>query len=196
MTERHEHRQTLSGKFLRVTIPLIFLSVLGVFALVETMTHRNAVSRLEQTLDSMIRTQAAALANPVWNLDDDQIRLSLEAIVTNPEILSAWIFGEDGALMNEAGAVPEGASPGNLMPLHRDIVYEAGTGPKTIGALEFVATQQFVWEQTINRLLIAAVIALVAVSIEVAAALYALRTIIGQPLARLLASMRRRVTRR
>jgi len=191
MTERHEHRQTLSGKFLRVTIPLIFLSVLGVFALVETMTHRNAVSRLEQTLDSMIRTQAAALANPVWNLDDDQIRLSLEAIVTNPEILSARVFGEDGALMNAAGAVSEDAAPGNLMPLRRDIAYDAGAGPKTIGALEFVATRQFVWEQTVNRLLIAAIIALVAVSIEVAAALYALRTIIGQPLARLLASISR-----
>ena len=189
MPRRQEHRQTLRGKFLRVTIPLIFLSVIGVFAIVELMTHRNAVARLEQTLDSMIDTQAAALANPLWNLDDDQIGLSLEAIVTNREILSARVLGEDGKLMREAGGVAEDASPGNLMPLRRSIVFDAGAGPKTIGALEFIATRQLVWEQTKNRLLIAAVIALVAVSIEVAAALYALRTIIGQPLARLLASI-------
>jgi class 3 adenylate cyclase len=176
-------------KFLRVTIPLIFLSVIGVFSVIELMTHRNAVSRMEHSLDGLIRTQAAALANPLWNLDIDQIRLSLAAIVTNREILSARVLGEDGKPMSEAGAVTETASPGDLMPLRREVVYDAGAGPKVIGVLEFVATRQFVWEQTRNRLLIAAVIALVAVSIEVAAALYALRTIIGRPLAELLASI-------
>jgi class 3 adenylate cyclase len=189
MRDGKERRQTLRGKFLRVTIPLIFLSVIGVFSVIELMTHRNAVSRMEHSLDGLIRTQAAALANPLWNLDIDQIRLSLAAIVTNREILSARVLGEDGKPMSEAGAVTETASPGDLMPLRREVVYDAGAGPKVIGVLEFVATRQFVWEQTRNRLLIAAVIALVAVSIEVAAALYALRTIIGRPLAELLASI-------
>jgi PAS domain-containing protein len=165
------------------------LPAIGVFSVIELMTHRNAVSRMEHSLDGLIRTQAAALANPLWNLDIDQIRLSLAAIVTNREILSARVLGEDGKPMSEAGAVTETASPGDLMPLRREVVYDAGAGPKVIGVLEFVATRQFVWEQTRNRLLIAAVIALVAVSIEVAAALYALRTIIGRPLAELLASI-------
>jgi class 3 adenylate cyclase len=179
------------GKFLRVTIPLIFLSVIGVFAVIELMAHRNAVNRMEQSLDGLIQTQAAALANPLWNLDHDQIRLSLAAIVTNREIFSARVLGENGEPMSEAGEVPEAASPADLMPLSREIIFDAGTGPKVIGALEFVATRQFVWQQTRNRLLIAAVIALVAVSIEVAAALYALRTIIGRPLAELLVSINR-----
>ncbi len=192
MSPREKQRnKTLRGRFLRVTIPLIFLSVIGVFAVIELMTHRNAVARLEQTLNGMIRTQAAALANPVWNLDDEQIHLSLEAVVTNREILSARVLGEKGEVMSEAGVVPEDASPGDLIPLSREIVFNAAAGEKVIGTLEFVATRQFVWEQTQNRLMIAAVIALVAVSIEVAAALYALRTIIGQPLARLLASINR-----
>ena len=189
MTSSQEQRQTLRGKFLRVTIPLIFLSVIGVFSVIELMTHRTAVQRLEQNLHGMISTQAAALANPLWNLDDDQIRLSLEAIVTNREILSARVIGEKGDLISAVGGTPEGASEGDLMALNRPIVFDAGAGMKTIGTLEFIGTRQFVWEQTKNRLLIAALIALVAVSIEVAAALYALRTIIGQPLAQLLGSI-------
>jgi adenylate cyclase len=189
MIRHHNHRQTLRGKFLRITIPLIFLSVIGVFGVIELMTYRNAINRMEQVLDGMLRTQAAALANPLWNLDDDQIRLSLEAIVTNREILAARVLGEDGGLIGEAGAVSDRISPGDLMPLEREIIYDAGAGPNVIGTLEFVATREVVWERTRNRLLVAAVIALVAVSIEVAAALYALRTIIGQPLARLLASI-------
>lgn len=191
MIARKGHDQTLRAKFLRITIPLIFLSVIGVFAVIELMTHRNAVNRMEQSLEGLIKTQAAALANPLWNLDHDQIQLSLAAIVTNREILSAQVLGENGEQMSAAGEIPATASPTDLMPLSREIVFDAGTGPKLIGSLEFVATRQFVWQQTYNRLLIAAVIALVAVSIEVAAALYALRTIIGRPLELLLVSINR-----
>ena len=186
---KKEKRQTLRGKFLRVTIPLIFLSVIGVFAVIELMTHRSAVEHLEQTLKATIRTQAAALANPLWNLDHDQIRLSLEAIVTNRVILSARVLGEDGNQMGEGGAAPKDASPSNLMNFTRPVIFDAGAGPKKIGTLGFIATREFVNEQTRNRLLMAAVIALVAVSMEVAAALYALRTIIGKPLAQLLTSI-------
>lgn len=182
-------RQSLRGEFLRVTIPLIFISVIGVFTLIELMAHRSAVARMEQNLNAMVRTQAAVLANPLWNLDDEQIRLSLEAAVTNREILSARVTGEDGEVIGEAGAVPDDESPDDLISLSRNIVFDAGAGPKDIGTIEFVATRHFVWEQTRNRLYTAAVIALVAVTIEVGAALFALRTIIGRPLEKLLASI-------
>ena len=180
---------TLRTKFLRLTIPLIFLSVIGVFGIIEYLTHKNAVSRLENSMRGQIRTQATALANPLWNLDDEQISLALTAVVTNREILYARVLGENGTQMTAAGSVPENALTSNLIQLSRDIVFDAGAGPKVIGTLEFVATRQYLWEQTRNRLLFAAMIALVAVTIEVAAALYALRTIIGRPLAALLASI-------
>ncbi len=190
MIGKRSSGESLRGKFLRITIPLIFLSVIGVFAIIEMMTHRNTTNRMEQTLSSLLRTQAAALANPLWNLDDEQIRLSLEAIITNREILTARVLGEDGQVMSEAGSIPDNASAGDLIEFRREIVFDAGAGQKVIGTLEFIATREFVWEQTRNRLLIAAAIALVAVTMEVAAALYALRTIIGQPLSRLLASIK------
>ncbi|WP_428671772.1 adenylate/guanylate cyclase domain-containing protein [Roseibium sp.] len=191
MGSRPDGRRTLRAKFLRITIPLIFLSVIGVFSIIEVMTHLNTVARLERTLAGLADTQAAALANPLWNLDHEQIRLALEAVVTNREILSASVLGEDNQLMSTAGAVPEGTSGSDLMHLNREIVFDAGAGPKTIGTLEFVATRGFVWEQTRNRLVIAAIIALLAVSIEVAAALYALATIIGRPLQELLKAINR-----
>lgn len=184
-----QRRQTLRGKFLRVTIPLIFLSVIGVFSVIELMTHRAALQHLEQTLNAALRTQAAALANPLWNLDHDQIRLALEAIATNRVILSARVLGENGEAMGQVGDGPGAGADDDRITLSSPIVFDAGAGPKTIGTLEYVATRQFVNEQTRNRLLIAAVIALIAVAIEVAAALYALRTIIGRPLAQLLAAI-------
>jgi signal transduction histidine kinase len=183
---------SLRGKFLRITIPLIFLSVIAVFGVIELMTHRNAIQRTEQAFEAMARTQAAALANPLWNLDRDQISLSLEAIVTNREVLLARVIGEGGQPVASAGIVPASARTENLRRISRAIQFDAGAGARTIGKLEFVGTLQYVWEQTWGRLLIAAAIALVAVLIEVAAALYALRTIIGRPLERLLLSINAR----
>ncbi len=179
-------QQTIRGKFLRVTIPLIFLTVIGVFSVVELMTHKNAIDQLHETLAGMIATQSAALATPVWNLDREQIQLSLEAVVTNREIVAARIYGEDSTLMLEVGDL---AASGDHMILQRDIVYGTGAGPKTIGQLEFVATRQSVWERTRLRLFIAAGIALLAVTMAVAAALFALRRIIGFPLGKLLSSI-------
>ncbi|NIZ62521.1 hypothetical protein DL239_16235 [Sedimentitalea sp. CY04] len=189
MRSKQKALQTLRGKFLRITIPLIFLSVAGVFSVIELLAHRTSVDQLQQTLKGIIRTQAAALSNPVWNLDRDQILLSLQAVVTNLEIFSATVFDEKGNVMSAAGSVPDNASPSELIPLSQDILYNAGNGDRMIGALELIATRQFVRENTRKRLVIAAVVALVAVSIEVASALFALRRIVGQPLQRLLSSI-------
>ena len=179
-------RQTIRGKFLRVTIPLIFLTVIGVFSVIELMTHRSALDQLHETLDGMIETQSAALATPLWNLDYDQIQLSLEAVAANQEIIAARIYGEDGVVMLEVGE--SGAGEDDIL-LQRDVVHDAGAGPKAIGKLELIATPRHVWEQTRLRLLIAAIIALLAVGMEVAAALFALRRIIAKPLDRLLTSI-------
>ena len=61
----HKMQESLRGKFLRITIPLIFLSVIAVFGVIELMTHRNAIQRTEQAFEAMVRTQAAAMPLPL-----------------------------------------------------------------------------------------------------------------------------------
>ncbi len=177
---------TLRARFLRVTIPLIFISVAGVFVVIELMTHRASVQRLQQTLEGIVETQATALATPLWNLDHEQLRYSVEAIATNRDVIGASILGEDGAIMMSTGNIE--ASDDQIL-LQRDIIYDPGTGPKVIGSLTLAGTRENLWQQTRLRLFIAAGIALLAVFMEVAAALYALRRIIGIPLEKLLAAI-------
>ena len=168
-------------------MPLIFLSVLGVFTAIEIMAHRNAMSRLVQTSQALLRTQGAALASTLWNIDTEQIALSLEAIASNREVVLARVYGEDGELMVEAGDV-SGPVDDEIV-FRRDINFDAGTGARKIGEIEFVVTPRDIWEQTRARLLLAAGIALAAVAMEVSAALFALRRIVGVPLERLLGAI-------
>lgn len=177
---------TLRARFLRVTIPLIFISVAGVFIVIELMTHNNSVRQLQRTLEGIVATQAIALATPLWNLDYKQLRLSLEAVATNREVIGAAIEGEGGEMMMSVGTVQ--ASEDQLY-FQRDITFDAGTGAKKIGSLIILGTRDYLWQQTRLRLLIAAGIALLAVVMEVTAALFALRLIIGIPLRKLLNSI-------
>ena len=151
------------------------------------MAHRNAMARLIQTSQALLRTQGAALANPLWNIDTEQIALSLEAIASNREVVLARVYGEDAELMVEAGDVSD--LSGDEIVFRRDIDFDAGTGPRKIGEIEFVVTPRDIWEQTRARLLLAAGIALAAVAMEVSAALFALRRIVGVPLERLLGAI-------
>ncbi|MDA5095756.1 SpoIIE family protein phosphatase [Aliiroseovarius sp. KMU-50] len=151
------------------------------------MAHRSATARLQQTSGALLRTQSAALANPLWNLDYEQVRLSLEAIATNPEIVIARVYGEDGEIMAQAG--DDVALQGDEFLFQQEIVFDAGTGPRRIGEIGFLVTQNDIRQQTRDRLLLAALIALAAVTMEVGAALFALRRIVGTPLERLLTAI-------
>lgn len=107
---------------------MIFLTVVGIFDVIEWMTHQTAVSRLEQTLESMASSQSAALATPLWSLDRGQIESSLEAVITNREVVAARVYGEDGSLMHRTGDTSGSDDP---LALRRDIVYAAGAGAKS-----------------------------------------------------------------
>ncbi len=177
---------SVRSRFLGITVPLIFLSVMGVFSLIELMTHRDAEAQLEAASQARLRTQAAALANPLWNIDAVQIRLSLEAVAANREIALARVYGERGEVIAEAGEIGDGE---NLKTYRRDVVVDAGGGQRKIGEIELLVSSQEIWEQTRDRLLLAGGIALLAVTMEVGAALFALRRIIGRPLEKLLAAI-------
>ncbi len=88
------HPHTLRGKFLAINIPLALIATLVLFALFELNTHRVALENLRQNLDELAATQSAALSNPLWNLDDTQIKLTLAAIVINRDVLGVRIYDE------------------------------------------------------------------------------------------------------
>lgn len=174
-------------RFLAITMPLIFLSVMGVFSVIEILAHKRDVARLDQFAEKLLGTQGEALANPMWNLDTAQIKLSLKAIAANREIAIARAFSESGDLIAEDGVVP--TSQDDTSTLTTAIFSNSSGGGRKIGELELIVTKEVIWAQTRSRLILAGGIALLAVIMEVGAALFALRQIIGRPLDHLLTAI-------
>ena len=202
--------RSLRAKFLAINVPLVLLATLTLFSIFEIHTHRAAIQGLRQGLGDMVTTQSAALANPLWNLDDAQIRLTLAAIATNSDVIGVQVFDESGTLSDEVGNIdvtfPELEQNGSVVESENDnvarimeiehtdqivaktnIVFLDGDEPRNIGELMIAVTNQRVWTATKNRIALAGLLALIVVASAVLSALFAHRRTIGIPLERLLA---------
>ena len=210
---------SLRAKFLAINVPLVLLATLTLFAIFEVHTYRGAIESLRQNLGDLVTTQSAALANPLWNLDDTQIRLTLAAIATNSDVMGVRVFDETGNTFDEVGTIdvtlPEmnlndnvagaGSRAGSASVVdaariidvpeaesivaRTNIVFSDGDERRIIGELIIAVTDQRVWETTRNRLALAGVLALIVAASAVLSALFAHRRTIGIPLERLLASI-------
>jgi len=180
--------RTLQAKFLAINIPLVFVFTLTLFGIFEYNTYRLAMDNLERNLNELAATQSAVLTNPLWNLDDTQINLTLAAMAIDPDVVGARVLDETGEVFDEIGNT-EAVDEGKLIA-EREIVFDEGSEKKVIGRLVIAMTDDRVWETTKSRLLLSGgILALVILSAAVSA-LVAHRRTIGMPLERLLASIR------
>jgi PAS domain S-box-containing protein len=180
--------QTLRGKFLAINIPLAMVATLVLFALFELNTHRVALQNLRQNLDDLAATQSAALSNPLWNLDDTQIGLTLAAIVIDRDVLGVRVYDESGGVFDEVGTIESPEEESSIV--EKDIVFLDGDVEKVVGRLVVATTDKWVNAATRTRFLLSGAIALLVVVSVVLSTLVAHRRTIGIPLERLLTSIK------
>ncbi len=178
---------TIQGKFLSITLPLVFLSTITLFSAIEVYSYQRTIARLQFDLEELVITQSAALAVPLWNLDYDQIRLSLAAVNTDRDIVTVRVFDHNNAMVSQDQEADIKAEA-NLL-LDHTIEYDYKGLRRVIGRFEVVGSKQPVWQATRDRLIVAAITALLLVVCVVLSPLFAHRRVIGTPLALLLDSI-------
>ncbi len=94
-------RNSICGKLLSIYIPLISISLLLLFTVLESRNIHKLNSELGTRLDKMVDIQGTALSTPVWNYDLDSIQAILLALSRNPEFHSAQVYDTDGLILAE-----------------------------------------------------------------------------------------------
>ena len=175
---------SLQAKFLAITVPLVLLSTVALFAVVQINTQRTANRGLQSKLQEVVAIQSTSLAGPLWNVDEKQVSLILAAMVIDPEILGARVYDESGGVVAEVGTM--------VAADHNVFVTDAPIGFETeiIGRLEVALTDRLVQEATRERLQIAGGVAILLVLSVVLSVLLAHRRTVGTPLRRLSESIR------
>jgi len=181
--------RSLRAKFLAVVVPLLLLSTLIVFGLFELNAQRQAHQRLEDKLNKLVAIQSAVVAESLWNVADEQIKLILEALATDPDVSGAAVYDDLENVVASTGNI-EGFEQSDLFA-EKDIVYVYDQSPEVIGRLAISLVDSQAQADAQSRLILTLGLATFLLAAVVISALIANRRTIGIPLERLLASINR-----
>ncbi len=179
--------KSVQGKFLAYIVPLVLVSTIVVFGFFELNARRSAEQQLQVKLDQLIDIQSAVVAESLWNVADEQIKLILTALLTDPDVVAAAVYDESDLIVAEAGEIEQLDAIDYVAS--KDIIYDDAGDLIRIGRLSIALTDAQLGTLARERLTLAIVLAGILLIAVIGAALVANRQIIGRPLALLLDSI-------
>ncbi len=173
--------RSVQTKFLLYVVPLVLISTVMVFGLFEWSARRTAEQQLQIKLERLVDIQSAVVAESLWNVANDQIKLILTALLTDSDVLAAAVYDDRDRLIAEVGAVDAIAS--SRFTAEKDILYDAGDADVRIGSLRVALAETRLAVQASERLTFVVLLAGILLVAVITATLAANRRIIGRPLA-------------
>jgi PAS domain S-box-containing protein len=181
--------KTIRAKFLALVVPLVLIATVIVFGLFEFKAQSDAEEKLRDKLNKLVEIQSAVVAESLWNVADEQIKLILAALAIDPDVLGAIVFDEQGIVVGSTGSVEDIESQVYFAKM--DITYFYDEEAKIIGSLSIALTDTSLRAAAQDRLFLAVGLAAILLVSVVVSALIANRRTIGIPLERLLESITR-----
>lgn len=179
--------RSVQAKFLGYVVPLVLLSTLIVFGAFEWNARRDAEEQLAAKAERLVAIQRLVVAESLWNVADNQIRLMLAALLIDADVIAAVVYDERNDIVASAGAIESL----NELPFvaSAEIVYDDVGSPITIGRLVVGMSDARLTALANERLILVSVLASILLAAVIGAALVANRQTIGRPLALLLESI-------
>ena len=171
---------SVQTKFLFYVVPLVLISTVIVFGLFEWNARRTAEQQLQVKLQRLVDIQSAVVAESLWNVADQQIKLILSALLTDSDVLAAAVYDDRDRLISEVGAVD--AIDTARFSAQEDIFYDTGDADVRIGSLRIVLSEDRLAVQASERFNFVILLAGILLVAVITASLAANRRIIGRPL--------------
>ncbi|WP_136440575.1 sensor histidine kinase [Pacificoceanicola onchidii] len=172
---------SLTLKFLAIAVPLTLVVTMTTFALIERERRSGAAQALDDRISKLAEIQGDAISGPVWNFNQTQIDLILEAIVNDPDLIGITVRDERGEPLGRIGLTSGDAVRAQTAQIFR---VKDQPEPLLIGDIALHYTQgrldSAAQQQVQNAILLTAFMAL-ALTVS---ALVALQYAVRQPLVR------------
>jgi len=181
---------SLTTKLLSMFLPLVCVSIVVLFAVLEFLHYENRRGVLAETLSKMATIESAAFVKPLWEYDHDAVRALLENMARNPDFHSARVLDADGQLVAQK-RMQGSTGHVDLIEGNHDVIYKTGAQSEVIGKLEVSFHTHGIWAELKERLILDALVVLVLVFVLVVVTLIVTRRVIGRPIMDLRASIER-----
>ncbi len=184
--------RSVQSKFLLYVVPLVLVSTVVVFGLFEWNARRSAEQQMQVKLERLVEIQSAVVAESLWNVADEQIKLILTALLTDSDVLAAEVYDERDRLVADAGATAQFEA--TRFVAQEDILYNAGDSDVRIGSIHIALSEKRLGSLAQERLRLVAILAGILLAAVIAATLTANRRIIGRPLGLMMESINQQRT--
>ena len=181
--------RSLRAKFLVIAVPLVLVSTLGLFAVIQLNAESALNQELQDKLERVATIQSATLAGPLWNIDKKQVSLILAAMAIDPDVLGAAVHDESGTIVDQVGILE--AAEQTVYRLKVPIEYASSGQTQIIGHLHVAIADTRIRAMTREREILAGMIAGLLILAIVISVIIAHRRTIGIPLKRLLDAIHR-----
>ena len=111
-------------KFLLLLLPPLIVTALLVSAVFGYLDYQSLQRELEEKKTSLLRSNAAALASPLFNLDADNVQQILEILTIDPDVAGASVRNEDGTVIARLDADPA-LEPAELSQVTQQILFSS-----------------------------------------------------------------------
>jgi hypothetical protein len=151
-------RSSLAAKLLRTVLSIYFIVAMSATTLQLFLEYGNEKERLAVEIGHVAETFNPILAQSIWNLDDEQIKSSLEGVLINSDVLGVQIRDEQDEIIASLGIVR--AEGGRIIRVveGEETALNASTDDKLLGLYHFendiVFDSQFRGRQTVGKLIL------------------------------------------
>ncbi|WP_051609986.1 ATP-binding protein [Terasakiella pusilla] len=181
---------TLRTKLLATYLIIVGVSMVVLFTAFEYRNYYNANKRLHEQIQEIAEFQSSTLSVPVWNFDEQSIRLAMSTLANNPYFISGTLLDDYGHVLEHVG--PKGVKPGSeKLKISRDIVFSGSERDEIVGKLVLIFDDTQVIEQALERLIFDSFILVLLAASLIGGTFIASQRIIGKPLDLLLKGIRR-----
>lgn len=173
-------------RFLAMFVPLSVLLVGSVLGLSEYFRYQQQLEELTARSEALVARGAAAMASPIWWIDNVMVGAMAEALLANPDLVALVVYDEDGMVLVRDGA--SGTEP-DLLVLDHPIQFAGKAETIPVGRLVVEVSPARTHALLVERLQAIVLTGLVLVLTAILASVLANWRTIQIPLARLQAAM-------
>ena len=174
--------KSLSTKLLSIYIPLVSISVIMLFAVLEFRNYTTHLNGLKGGLRQLVSVQSAAFTAAAWEYNTPQLSKLLEDLNRTPHFRGAIVYDTFGEVLAQAGSLttvePE-------LRVETDLVYKTEFVSEPVGRLIIAFHREQIYRNLIDRLKVDALVLMVLIASLAGVTLLVTRSIIVQPIARL-----------
>lgn len=182
--------KTLQSKLLATYLGVVCASMIVLFTAFEYRNYTNASSRLHEQIRQIADFQSSTLSVPVWNFDEQSIRLAMSTLANNPSFVSATLLDDYGHTLEHIG--PRGVTPRtDKLKVTRNIVFSGSERTETVGKLVMIFDDEQVQTQAMERLIFDGFMLLLLAASIVGGTFFASQRLIARPLGVLLNGIKR-----